>query len=379
LDLLQLVPRLPPARDGIGDHSLRLAERLRDLHNINTSFLVCDPNWTGSAEVNGFRVIKLEERTPHAFAQAMHEHFVASVSRGLSILLHFAPYAYQSRGFPLWLLRSLEVWKKQYSAPLMTMFHELEPGWGKPWSSTFWLHPLQRQLIRNLAKLSDIRLTNTAYYGEKLGIGKGRRVELTPTFSSIAEPVVNPVGHERANQILVFGRPWQRQLAYKEGAEALEYACRIIGAQKVIDIGAPIANHTVREISGVPIVECGSLPSAEVSLWMHSSLASFVYYPEALLTKSSVYAASCAHGTVPFVAYAGPASLRISELEAGLDYISISQTTTVPGLNLAGVQDLSRTVYERYKNRSSFAAAELISDLMSSPSSDEPSSNQNLY
>jgi hypothetical protein len=54
MNILQIVPRLPPAIDGVGDYALNLARQLRQDFSIHTHFLVCDPNWNGKTELEGF-------------------------------------------------------------------------------------------------------------------------------------------------------------------------------------------------------------------------------------------------------------------------------------------------------------------------------------
>ena len=341
--------------DGIGDHALRLAERLRDFHNIETSFLVCDPSWSGPREIEGFRTTCLSSRRPKMLSNDIEELIASFGSRSAGILLQFAPYGYAARGCPVWLIQGLYRFTQQHGTPLITMFHELDAGRGKPSSSTFWLTPLQRVLIRNLAKLSTLRLTNTDYHRKKLAAWKISSIPLLPSFSTIGEPPTNPPISERRRQIIIFGRAWQRKLTYSEGTASLKHACELIGAERVIDIGDPISDDNRQQVCDLPLIRCGSLPSAEVSSWMHTSVASFLFYPKALLTKSSIYAASCAHGTIPFVTSSSSGPLEVTELSDGEDYLSLR--TEMPKIQLSDLQQLSTRLYERYYSRSSYSAA----------------------
>ncbi len=187
-------------------------------------------------------------------------------------------------------------------------------------------------------------------------------ISLMPSFSTIGEPSFDVPIRERRRQLVVFGRPWQRQLAYSEGAAALANACTQIAAERIIDIGDPIPGDERSDVGGVPLVRCGSLPAAEVSGWMHSSLASFLFYPDALLTKSTIYAATCAHGTIPFVASNCEESLRETELYKGKDYIPLQAGS--PKLDPTEFQEISTTVYERYQDRNSAASAKQIASIM---------------
>ncbi len=360
LKLLQLVPRLPPQMDGIGDHALRLAERLREFHSIETSFLVCDSSWTGPSQIDGFEVDCLEQRDAEDLATKIERCISKVDSDAQAILLQFAPYGYASRGCPAWLIQGMRAFTSRNVTPLITMFHELDAGRGKPWSSTFWLTPVQRLLIRQLGTLSHVRMTNTDYHRRRLS-NWHINASLLPSFSTIGEPTSNPPMRGRKNQMVVFGRPWQRKLTYLEGSTKLKYACELIKAERVIDIGDPIPGDDRNQICSIPLVRCGALPSSEVREWMHSSVGSFLFYPDALLTKSSIYAATCAHGTIPFVTSNCEKSLQTTELKKGEDYISLLDPSKI---QLSDLQHFSTRLYENYRSRSSVSAAHHVASVM---------------
>ena len=360
LKLLQIVPRLPPRMDGIGDHAVRLAQQLRKFHNIETSFLVCDPDWKGPAEIDSSAIQTLRQRDAAEFSRAI------SNSDSNAILLQFAPYGYSIKGCPLWLANGIERSSQEHARTFISMFHELEAGRRKPWNSTFWLSPIQKRLIRRIAACSTFQFTNTAYHQQKLHEWGYDAVKLLPSFSTIGEPVENLPTTERERQIIIFGRPWQRSLSYTEGIEALNAACKLIDAEKIIDIGAPISSESSDNICGLPLVRCGSLPSREISSLMSKSIASFIFYPEALLTKSSIYAASCAHGAIPFVEfkYRGDRSLMKTELEVDKDYFTVRRPESI--YNSTNLLKMSTQVYERYQSRNSSSAASKIASSMKS-------------
>jgi len=41
--IIQIIPKLPPAINGLGDYALNLAGQLKD-YKIKTHFVVCDPD-----------------------------------------------------------------------------------------------------------------------------------------------------------------------------------------------------------------------------------------------------------------------------------------------------------------------------------------------
>ena len=50
MEILQIVPRLPPTISGVGDYSFLLAQELRRAHDIETRFIVGDPSRENSIE-----------------------------------------------------------------------------------------------------------------------------------------------------------------------------------------------------------------------------------------------------------------------------------------------------------------------------------------
>jgi hypothetical protein len=360
LRLLQIVPRLRPAHDGIGEHAIRLSEKLRSDHGLQSSFLICDPTWRGPEQIDGFPVRSLVERSQNNLKTELSR-FLASTERS-AVLVQFAPYGYEKRGIPFWLVDALKGLRGETPFKLLTMFHELNAAMGKPWSSTFWLSHLQKRLILQMARHSDVTLTNAVYHQrllERWGIGEG---PLVPSFSTVGESTSLPPWAAREKQVVVFGRASHRRLTYTEGLTALARVCKLIAAETVIDIGEPFDLTPASLSLGIPVISRGRLSDEEVSEQMKRSQASFLYYPEALLTKSSVFGATCAHGAIPFVASEEDPLLSVSELEKNLDYIKVSATGPLP--TLPNLEEMSSAVYRRYQTRSSSASASLLANLI---------------
>ncbi len=61
-NVYSIVPRLPPAIDGVGDYALNLARQLRKDFNIQTHFIVGNPTWSGASEIKGFPVTHICDR-----------------------------------------------------------------------------------------------------------------------------------------------------------------------------------------------------------------------------------------------------------------------------------------------------------------------------
>ncbi len=178
--VLQIVPELPPRLGGVGGYALALARALRDHAGMETHFLVTDPAWrpaeTGETGVTG-------ERLPARSVRALRGALTAAGREGLPVLLHYANYAYQRRGCPFWLVRTLEI---RPSHRLVTFFHEVHAG-GPPWRSSFWLAPLQRHLAARLARRSDRCATSLPLY-------RGLLEALAPGTDAVVLPVLSPLG-----------------------------------------------------------------------------------------------------------------------------------------------------------------------------------------
>ena len=354
MKLIQIVPGLFPRVDGIGDYALQLARRLREDHDIVTSFVVADPDWIGG-DVEGFSAIKLRSRSPSSFLDAVNECDGDTQGDPSPILLQFSPYGYEKRGYPLWLQKTIEGWPKVSSSPIHVAYHELEVSGRPPWSSAFWVPPLQRNLIKRITQVSAFQYTNCEDYRFKLEHAGSGRITLIPNFSTIGEPAVNPRFAERERNVVVFGRGAQREMNYRFGMDALLPLCKAVNADRIIDIGAPIAGHAITELGGIPIVRCGRLDAEDVNKWMATSIASFIAYPVPLLTKSSVHAVSCANGTIPFVFDHQAKELSCPGLVADEDFVSLRRHQET--LNLPPLEELSATVHRNYLKRDSHVAA----------------------
>lgn len=296
MELLQIVPMLPPALSGVGDFAWLLARELQTDYSVRTRFLNADLAWRGNNE----------HVAPFA-ADVMDEHSAAALRRALerasscqAVLLHYVAHGYEKRGCPFWLVRSLEQWKGEHrQCRLIVLFHEVS-GSGPIWTSGFWTAGLQTSLARRLARLGDCLRVTTEIAAERLrrmlSVGSRPEIRALPVFSTLGEPAELPAYHERSRQMIVFGGTGWRREAYTRHLPALRNACRQLKIEVVIDVGVPVG---LRPALDVPFVEAGVLPTAEASTLMRASTAGFFTYPALHLGKSTIFAAYCAHGMVP--------------------------------------------------------------------------------
>jgi len=224
MKLTAIIPRLPPVVDGVGDYALCLARLLRDNVGTCTRFIVTDLAWAGTDEVEGFEVSRMTSHSADELLNLLAE----DSSAGAQALLHYEGYGYAQRGCPFWLVDGVERWRQGSDARrLVTMFHELYAK-GPPWTSSFWLSPLQKNLTTRLARFSDQWSTSLERYARVVQRMSGRESSAQnhlPVFSSIGEPRSTSSLNERRRRLVVFGTRGRRIEVYKRSAADLNRIC----------------------------------------------------------------------------------------------------------------------------------------------------------
>lgn len=342
--LISIVNGLPPRIDGIGDYALSLARQIKKDFGIQTHFIVGDPAWDGPASLEGFPISKLEERSRARFLQLLK----IETGDDSITLLHYGGYGYATRGCPLWLVDGLQQWREETGNRfLITMFHELYAS-GPPWTSAFWLSPLQRNLAARLSRSSDQYLTSRQRYAEmvcKWSPGKHESARSLPVFSSIGEPdSVLPL-IERRRRLVVFGTPGRRIQVYKRSADALNRICRRLCIEEILDIGRPL-DIDASEVMRIPVTVCGELSGIEVSGFLSDAVAGVLDYPAEMLGKSTIFAAYCAHRIMPIIAAYGKSS-QADGLEADTHYWPSDNNSEK--LDIAVAQAMADNAYAWYQ------------------------------
>lgn len=352
MPLVHIVPRLPPATDGLGDYALKLAGELRVKYGIESRFIVCDPTWASQPEIEGFPIERLKARSTASLQSSL-----INSAPFNAILLHYVGYGYARRGAPVWLVEGLEKWQKgNKEACLLTMFHEISAS-GPFWTSAFWLSSLQRHLAARLTGLSHTCLTSMQYYAQILGSlsrNKHNSIVSLPVFSNIGEPEQTPLNlKERKRRLVVFGGHSNRWRVYKKSLDALEEVCRALAIEEVFDVGPP-ADLIMAQINGVPLVQRGQRSAAEVSAILSDSIAGFFDYNTAFLAKSTIFAAYSAHRLIPISA--SREATQADGLEAGIHYWTANDYDTT--LSLEDGQRIADNAYAWYQTHNLSVQAE---------------------
>ncbi|HEY2614994.1 MAG TPA: hypothetical protein VGI42_04745 [Chthoniobacterales bacterium] len=201
--LVIITTRLPPLTCGIGAYSWRVRQHWPN-DSSRTRFLVVE-GASESRALLGCDAIVAFDGDPKKLGKALDRAGAAD------LFLHYAGRAYQRFGCPLWLPGVLRNWKGKFpAARLMICFHELPADLALT-SPHYWLGLINRRIIRRLAALADVLVTNTEHHAEKLRKISGRRdVHCVPVGSNI-EQARDPSPSARARtEFVIFGLPFAR-------------------------------------------------------------------------------------------------------------------------------------------------------------------------
>lgn len=360
MQLIQIVPRLPPEIDGIGDYALNLACQLRDDFGLDTHFVVGNPYWQGSSEIENFPVSQITSMSAGNLICQLGE------NTGI-VLLHYVGYGYAKRGYPTWLVDGLRRWRNQKLKPhhqLITMFHEIAAGKGKPWTSSFWLSTWQTRLATRLVKISDRIITSKQEYAtilQHFSAGKHSQVPHVPVFSTLGEPKEILPLSKRQRRLVIFGGRANRLRVYQSSLADLLYICRILTIEELWDLGTA-TGLALSEIIDLPVVETGRLEANQLSHIFANSWAGLCNYNPDYLAKSTIFAAYCAHGLLP-INIRGTNQV-VDGIEAGKHYwVAQPHTQIVP--TTAQLQGIAFAAHAWYHHHDLSSQARVFAQLMS--------------
>ncbi len=291
LEVVQIVPRLPPYTDGVGDYALRLGEQLWQDHHIRSHFLAFCTGLEFTPLNHGFSISSLKAHTAEALLQAVPDSAQA-------IMLHYSNYPYLQGPLdaPFWFPKALKILIQQRHIPLMVMFHELPT---LQFKSLRFLHPLQLQISRQLTQLANQTLTDSARFKEQLSRWTPHPIPCIPDFSNVGEPASTPPLCDRQRRLVIFGGH-DRGRIYRNHLRHLLHTCQQLNLQEIVDIGSPL-NLDIHDFEGVQMTQMGFQPATTVSEILLASFAGMIDYTRfpGDLGKSSVFAAFTAHGLLP--------------------------------------------------------------------------------
>jgi len=355
VNIVQIVPALPPSINGVGDYALFVAKELRRSHDIESEFIVDCRATVPGVDVERFEIEALRARSRRALVSALGH------SSSTVVVLHYVGYGYASRGCPNWLVEGLREWCRANSrGRIVTIFHEIS-AFGPPWRSAFWLSAPQKILAKRLVHLSDACITSGETYRQilqSMSGASGPTISTLPIFSNVGEPDNVPPLGSRSRRAVIFGGAATKRRVY---GHSLKQFGEILGSlrfEEICDIGPP-CERAFQELNGIPIVMIGARPAREVSVLLQDAVIGLFDCPGECLAKSGVFAAYCAHGLAP-VGF--PERTRSRDgLAVGREYLGISRGELFTWRQLNSAATAARGWYQSHRlSRHAAHLAELV-------------------
>jgi hypothetical protein len=290
-----ITTRLPPQICGIGTYSW-LAHKHRPNDSPPATFLVMD-GAVESRALLGWDAITSFNGDPGELGQALDRAGPANV------LLHYAGRAYQRFGCPTWMPGVLSRWKAKFPNGSLTVFFHEMPGKLPPLSRHFLLGKISARIIRQIAAVADVLVTNTENQVAILRRLSGRDDIHFIFVSSNIDPVATSSQPRIKTEFIVFGLPFGRL----QTLQAFDSEIRNWQANRRLTalhlIGPEDEKFTAQAnelMDGWPepavAVRHGLLPAAEVSrLFARAQFALTNVIPETW-SKSSAFMACAATG-----------------------------------------------------------------------------------
>ena len=332
--LIQVVPRMTPARCGVSDHAIALASELRSRCGIDSAFVV----------------LNSDERCDVPFQVtycAQHRLLDTCVSltggRPGNLLVHLSGYGYSPDGAPALVADALDRVRADGRFRIAVFFHELYAS-GPPWTSDFWYARRQKRAYRRIAQVCDLAVTNARVFADWLERQTASPIECMPVFSQVGEARDRLSFAERDRTMLVFGLAGTRRRAYRELTMPSDVLERL-GVEEILDIGPDC--DAPRAVNGIRVRSMGVLAAAEVGRLFTRAAFGYLAYPPNCLAKSGVFAAYSAHGVVPMIAEA----FR-GEFDGLKDGEQVLSRETAKGMDPAALERCSLAAWRWYAGHS---------------------------
>ena len=370
MQVTHITPRLPPQRDGVGDYAALLAVALGRRFGVESRFLVADPAWRGDGQ-EAFLAVALPERTRAAAVRALDQ--------TETVMLHYVGYGYQVRGVPFWLIDAVEHWRLSVPARrLITVFHELWSS-GPPWTSAFFLSPLQRALVARLLRSSEHAVASVVAQKLQLDALEPGKTVLQPVPPNVAPTCPRlryaPTGPLR---LIFFGLGASRLQAVRTHRtllralhkEDLIQAIDVVGAG-AIDGPRPSADVALlrQTVPARMLNVAGDITAAEAAERLQAADLFLSFYPAHVACKSGAMMAALLCGCVPVLS----AGAEAAPLEEGREFLACDGSARdvrriVGWMRERGVADLSRNGQRWQEANASWTkAADIVGRLLGAP------------
>lgn len=341
--LLQIVPKSPGGLDGVGDYALGIARVLREKFRCDTVFAAF--NAKSSEVAGGFKLVPLSSLPEDA-------------SKYDRILLHYVNYGFQKRGVPLRLLSILRSMRESHRAKFVTVFHELYAS-GPPWTSAFWLQPVQIDLAKSIARLSDACIVSSDYSRRELRrLSPHAEIELHPVPSGLDEPLLSAdqIANRNPQRWAIFGGTGLIERSLRSFRQRKSRIPDPIAPRNLFVLGGA-ENSATRSLLGDLGIESDyrpQIPAAEASKILGTSSFAFLDYfhrpnvETAIILKSSAFASACAHAVIPVLPHGGSTIAIDGELLPGPFFIDFDRAEIPAGDARARIATAIYGWYQRH-------------------------------
>ena len=262
-------------------------------------------HFDGKANVNGFDVWPLRNFAEHKFE---FDH----------VILHYVNYGYQKRGVPIGLLSVLSGVRRNCPGRFVTVFHELYAS-GPPWTSPFWLQPIQKQIAKSVAKTSHARVvSNETMLAELKALAPRAKAFVQPVISNFGEPALSPekIINRDPHRWTICGGTALVERSVRSLIAAVTRIPEHITPRELFVIGGtdnPAVRSLVASLPAVESIYRPNIGAADASDILSTCSFNWLDYfhrrdvPAAVLLKSTAFAAACAHGVISVLPHAGSA------------------------------------------------------------------------
>lgn len=330
LNVLQIVPKIPGDRDGVGDYALSLARILSADFGITTSFAVAS---------------ELES------SRKNHEH----------VILHYVNYGYQKRGVPFGLLSSLRNLRRNSRGRLVTVLHELYAS-GPAWRSAFWLQPFQRHIARSIAQISDLCLVSSETMLNQLrSLWPNVRAEVHPVFSNFGEPSLlsDQFSKRDPHRWVICGGTALIEQSLRSFRAIFNRTPEFFSPHELFVLGGsdnPATRSLLADFVNVRVDYRPQIDAGEATQVLSTCSFGWLDYfhrtdvPSDVILKSSAFGAMCAHGVITVFPHRG-SSIAIDGDALPGPYLIDAQFVELPSAN--DRKGVASQIYQWYQRHAS--------------------------
>jgi glycosyltransferase involved in cell wall biosynthesis len=286
---------LPPLICGVGTYSW-LLHKYTPNNERTTHFLVMKGAPESRAAL-GWKAINNFDGKATILTDALN------ASGATSLLLHYTGRGYHRLGCPIWLPGVFRNWKATSRGGQLTIFFHEAPGELPMRSRHFWLGKIETRIVRQLATLADVVITNTETHANALRTLSGRNdIAWVPVGSNIDLSESASASPPRTQtEFMIFGLPFGRLQTLRTfwpsvkrwSGDGLLTKLHLVGPE---DPKLTLEeNALVKDLSGI-IIRHGPLGPSDISQLLQQVRFALSNVTRSTWSKSSVFMAYAGQG-----------------------------------------------------------------------------------